>query len=175
MKHVVVLLALILLGGPAFAQSPYAGAQTRAIKALSEAQIADLRAGRGMGFALAAELNGYPGPIHVLELGDKLALSAGQRAKFQGMFASMKAEAIPLGEQLIALERALDRQFADRTVTAESLGATTAQIGALQGQLRSTHLKYHLAAVDILTPDQSEKYASLRGYRSPHPDHGHHQ
>ena len=46
--------------------------QTRSIKALSDQQIADLGAGRGMGLALAAELNGYPGPSHVLELADKL-------------------------------------------------------------------------------------------------------
>ena len=37
--------------------------------------MADLRAGRGMGLALAAELNGYPGPAHVLELADKLDLA----------------------------------------------------------------------------------------------------
>ena len=35
-----------------------------------------------MGLALAAELNGYPGPSHVLELADKLELSAEQRAAF---------------------------------------------------------------------------------------------
>lgn len=34
--------------------SPYSGFETRSIKALSEAQIADLKAGRGMGLALAA-------------------------------------------------------------------------------------------------------------------------
>ena len=47
---------------------PYAGMQARAIKALSAEQIADLKAGRGLSLALAAELNGYPGPRHVLEL-----------------------------------------------------------------------------------------------------------
>lgn len=45
------------------AQNSYAGLQQRAIKALSDQQKADLRAGRGMGLALPAELNGYPGPI----------------------------------------------------------------------------------------------------------------
>jgi hypothetical protein len=38
------------------------GMQSRPIKALSDQQVSDLRAGRGMGLALAAELNGYPGP-----------------------------------------------------------------------------------------------------------------
>ena len=36
-----------------------------------------------MSLALAAELNGYPGPLHVLELADRLGLSAEQRGKVQ--------------------------------------------------------------------------------------------
>ncbi len=66
---------LLTSAAVANAQTPYAGMQTRPIKALSEQQMADLSAGRGMGLALAAELNGYPGPVHVLELADKLNLS----------------------------------------------------------------------------------------------------
>ena len=50
--------------------------------------VADLKAGRGMGLALAAELNGYPGPSHVLELADKLKLSAEDKA---ALVAFMKA------------------------------------------------------------------------------------
>ena len=48
--------------------SPYAGQQTRAIKALSPEDLAGLLNGEGRGMAKAAELNGYPGPVHVLEL-----------------------------------------------------------------------------------------------------------
>ena len=66
------------------AASPYAGLETREIKALSPEQIEDLRAGRGMGLALAAELNGYPGPVHVIELVAPLALSEAQRADVEG-------------------------------------------------------------------------------------------
>ena len=55
----VSLIALPTLG----ANLPYAGQQTRAIKALSDDDIAALRAGEGMGMAKAAELNGYPGPV----------------------------------------------------------------------------------------------------------------
>ena len=47
------------------------GLQQRAVNALSE-QVADLQAGQGMGLARAAELNGYPGPVHVPELSDRL-------------------------------------------------------------------------------------------------------
>ena len=94
MRIQVVVAAFTLAASTVFAQSPYSGLQTRSIKALSEQQVADLTAGRGMGLALAAELNGYPGPSHVLELADKLDLSAEQRARVQQLFASMKQEAL---------------------------------------------------------------------------------
>src|SRR5512138_3492095 len=120
MKMWPVVASLILaIAAAAHAQTPYAGMQTRAIKALSEQQVGDLRAGRGMGLALAAELNGYPGPSHVLELADKLELSPAQRSDVQLLFDAMKAEAMPLGARLIEQEADLDRQFASHTVTPE--------------------------------------------------------
>src|ERR1043166_3647000 len=100
MKSLVVALGLTLIAPTAFAQSPYAGMQSRSIKALSEQQIADLKSGRGMGLALAAELNGSPGPSHVLELSEKLGLSTEQKGRVQELFDAMKAEAIPLGAKL---------------------------------------------------------------------------
>jgi Spy/CpxP family protein refolding chaperone len=156
--------ALVLASTAAFAQSPYAGMQMRPVKALSEQQVTDLRAGRGMGLALAAELNGYPGPMHVLELADKLDLSADQRAKVQQLFDSMKAEAIPVGSRLIEQEAELDRLFASRTITAERLKAMTASIAETQGALRDTHLKYHLSTAALLSQHQMQRYAELRGY-----------
>lgn len=143
---------------------PYAGLQSRPVKALSEQQIADLRAGRGMGLALPAELNGYPGPLHVLELAERLGLGPKQRARTEALYAAMKAEAIPLGERLIAAEAELDRQFRERTVTPASLGAATGEIGAVQAALRAAHLRYHLAMLDVLTPEQVRRYTVLRGY-----------
>jgi hypothetical protein len=121
MKRTLVVGLALLVSTTTFAQSPYSGMQTRPIKALSEQQVADLKAGRGMGLALAAELNGYPGPSHVLELADKLDLSADQRTRIQKLFALMKQEALPLGTKLIDQEAELDRQFANRAVTPDSL------------------------------------------------------
>lgn len=169
----LICAALLLTSAAALAQTPYAGMQRRPIKALSEQQVADLGAGRGMGLAVAAELNGYPGPSHLLELADKLDLSAEQRARVQGLFDSMKAEAVPLGTKLIEQEAGLDRLFAGRTVTPESLRTQTAVVAATQGTLRETHLKYHLSTVAILTPGQMQRYAELRGYGSSAPAHGH--
>ncbi|MEI7805032.1 MAG: Spy/CpxP family protein refolding chaperone [Hyphomicrobiales bacterium] len=159
---------VLLFGFSAAAEAqtpqPYAGMQTREVKSLSPSQLDDLRQGRGMGLALPAELNGYPGPAHVLELADKLSLSAQQRERMQSLFSAMKAEAIPLGEALIAQETELDRQFASRSVTPVTLAAMTQTIGGTQGALRAAHLKYHLSTLETLTPEQLQQYAKLRGY-----------
>jgi Spy/CpxP family protein refolding chaperone len=118
-----------------------------------------------MGLALAAELNGYPGPLHVLELADQLGLSAEQRARVQQLYANMQGEAQRVGGQLIEHEAALDRLFKNRPITPESLTALTGQIGQSQRTLRGVHLKYHLTTAELLTPDQMQRYAQLRGYR----------
>jgi hypothetical protein len=157
-------VAVLLLSTAALAQPPYAGMQTRPIKALSTQQIDDLKAGRGMGLALAAELNGYPGPAHVLELSDRLALSPAQKQQIQKLFDSMKAESTPIGVRLIEQEGALDLQFANRSITPDTLKDATAKIGMTQAELRNTHLKYHLETAQILSPDQMKQYAELRGY-----------
>jgi Spy/CpxP family protein refolding chaperone len=138
--------------------------EARQVKALSDEQIADLRAGRGMGLALAAELNGYPGPSHVLQNAEALGLSDAQRQRTQALFASMKAEAVPLGERLIAQETELDRLFASKAIEPAKLTAATAAIGETQGALRAAHLRYHLVMMDVLTAEQMRHYGELRGY-----------
>lgn len=127
-----------------------------------------------MGLALAAELNGYPGPSHVLELADQLGLTVPQRKSVQQQFDAMKAEAIPLGEQLLIAEADLDRQFAAHVVTPASLKTATSTIGEAQGQLREAHLRYHLATAALLTPEQMQRYGELRGYSKDAGDHGQH-
>lgn len=179
MKARIALLAISLVGvalaGWAQTHQPYAGFQARPVKALSDREIADLKAGRGMGLALAAELNGYPGPTHVLELATPLGLNDDQRTKVMMLFDAMRQEAVVLGERLIAAEAALDRQFADRTVTLPGLGKATRDIAALQGDLRLAHLKYHLATLELLTPEQNARYSALRGYGGGQHMPGHHR
>ncbi len=171
-----IAVALVLLAAPAGAQiaQPYAGLQHRPVKSLSHDRIDDLRAGRGAGYALAAELNGYPGPAHVLDLRETLALSADQRQRVEALFVDMRREAVPLGERLIEQEQTLDRLFADRTITPERLHAATLAIGLTEAELRATHLKFHLSTLDILTPVQIQKYAQLRGYSGSEPAKQHH-
>jgi len=179
MKTWMMALVPLLVGAaPAVwpqTHQPYAGLQARPVKALSDQQIADLKAGRGMGLALAAELNGYPGPVHVLELATPLGLSDDQRAKVTALFDAMKQDAVALGERLIAAETMLDRQFADKTITSSGLGEATRDIASLQGELRLAHLKYHLATLKLLTPEQAARYSTLRGYGGDQHTPGHHR
>jgi hypothetical protein len=176
---IVVTLAVLTSAQAQHAPaSPYAGWEHRAVKALSDQQIADLRTGRGMGLALPAELNGYPGPAHVLELGVQLRLTTEQRTHVQELHAAMQAVAIPLGERLIEQEADLERQFATKSVTPASLQAASAEIGTTQGALRLAHLRYHLSTLDVLTSDQVRRYVELRGYQASeahgHGSKGHH-
>jgi Spy/CpxP family protein refolding chaperone len=143
---------------------PYAGLEERRIKALSEEEVAGLLAGRGMGLALAAELNGYPGPMHVLEHAEALRLAPAQRATAEGLRNRMAGEARTLGARIVALEEELDRLFAGGAADAARLAALAASIGALQGRLREVHLSAHIAMRDALDPEQRAAYARLRGY-----------
>lgn len=159
--------------------SPYAGEEARELKALSAAEVAGLLAGEGLGHAKAAELNGYPGPSHVLALAEQLGLSPAQRRETQALFERMRTEARRLGAELVAAERELDRQFAERTIAPGSLAELTARIGAIEARLRAAHLSAHLEQAALLDAEQVHRYNVLRGYtgdgqRHPHGHHGHH-
>jgi hypothetical protein len=176
MRRFLLLTAtLVVTCSAAGAQSnqPYAGLEQRPIKALSQQQIDDLKTGRGMGLALAAELNGYPGPSHVLELGDRLDLTPDQRIQVQRLFDDMKQEAIPLGNKLVEQERELDHLFSARVVTSDSLTAALVAISETQALLRESHLKYHLSTAALLNQSQMQRYAELRGYQHPDGSKGH--
>ncbi len=162
----VFLGAVILAAAPSGAEtpSPYVGFEARDLKALSPEEIDDLRAGRGMGMALVAELNGYPGPRHLLDLQQDLALSPAQLVALEQLFAEMQTEAQRLGRQIVAEETALERMFRDGLARDAELSAGLVGLGRLRGELRYTHLRTHLAARDLLTPHQIKRYNVLRGY-----------
>ena len=105
-----------------------------------------------MGMAEAAELNGYPGPAHVLTLAKELKLTESQRQQVQAIFQRMTAAAKPLGAKLVEREQALDELFATGEITTDRLTAETAAIAELQGQLRSVHLAAHLETRPLLDP-----------------------
>jgi len=161
----LIYASLLAAALPAAAQtSSYSDQQARDIKALSADEMADLLAGRGMRLARAAELNRYPGPMHVLELKDQLGLTEAQRAAVQASFARVRGEAQALGAEIVDRERALDAAFEQQAVSPERLTDATAAIAALQGRLRAAHLAAHLETRALLTADQVARYDRLRGY-----------
>lgn len=168
----VLTLALAICSARATAQdhqqhdahAPYAGLQERAIKALSAEDVEGLLAGDGMGFALSAELNGLPGPKHVLELASQLALSEAQAAAVGEIRDRMQEAAVELGQAIVDAETHLDRMFAMGHAAPDVVLERTTEIGTLRGQLRAVHLNAHLETVSVLSEDQVAEYVRLRGY-----------
>lgn len=152
------------VGAASTGLSPYAGQQVREIKSLSTSQTQDLLTGKGMELAKAAELNGYPGPMHTLELAQPLELNEQQKQDSEALLTRHKAEARALGAQLVQAERELDAAFAERRINTQTLAAHTRRIGELQAELRASHLKTHLEQTELLTSEQVTRYARLRGY-----------
>ena len=169
-----IVLALVAVSGPASGQaahgqhSPYAGEESRAVKSLSPEDIAELRRGGGWGLAKAAELNGMPGPVHLLELKDQIPLTPEQVDAVTEIYERMRAQAIVEGERYIAHEQALEEAFRARTVTEEKLREMLGDIEGSRARLRFIHLAAHLGMPELLTDEQIARYNALRGYRAHH-------
>jgi Spy/CpxP family protein refolding chaperone len=179
MKKSFYLLALLVV--PLFAsaqeqRSSYAGEQEREIKALSADEVRAYLSGRGAGLAKAAELNNYPGPLHVLELAGNLRLTEAEKSDTERVRAGMLQDATRLGKLIVEKERELDHSFGSGKINEGRLRALVAEISQLQGELRVLHLGSHLEMMRILTPEQIKRYAELRGYDNAggqHQSHSH--
>ncbi len=153
---------------------PYAGQQDRDVSTLTAEDIEALLAGRGWGFALPAELNGYPGPTHVLEMAEALGLSAAQIAEIETIRVQMSGEAQSLGAEYIAAEVAIDTAFEDGEMTSDLLADLTASAAEIEASLRAVHLGAHLEVTPLLTRHQIVTYNRLRGYDGAPGGHGSH-
>ncbi len=177
MKTKVTIQVLILILIPTFVfsaadhshKSKYAGEEKRKIKSLSATDIVELQNGKGWGLAKAAELNGLPGPSHLLEMKEEIDLSAKQILAIEDIYSKMQQEAVPLGLELIELERELNNHFANRTITNELLLQILQKIARVHRQLRYVHLSTHLKTPDILKSKQITLYNRLRRYSSDDP------
>ena len=147
-------------------KSPYAGQQTRVIKTLSPDDIKQLSEGQGWGLAKAAELNGIPGPAHLLEMKNEINLTESQVKKIQQLFNAMNDKARKLGKKLIQLETDLNQAFANRKINKAKLLEKLSAIEKVRKDLRYVHLVTHLETPSILSTSQIEKYNQLRGYSS---------
>jgi Spy/CpxP family protein refolding chaperone len=174
MKRSLLALACLLAAFGAAAQqhghhhagpaSPYAGQERRAIKSLSNEDIAELERGGGWGLAKAAELNGVPGPAHLLEMQEQIGLSKAQIAALEAVFKDMQQKAIAEGKRLIEHETALETAFRAGPPSDEALRKLLADIEASRSALRYIHLAAHLTSPPLLSAEQISLYNKLRGY-----------
>ena len=153
----VVVAALLLAGS--------AGAQDR------EKQYLE---GAGMGYARAAELNHFPGPMHVLELADQLKLTTEQRAATKTLMESHKAQARMLGAEVVAAEREVADLFRRGKVDEAVLARAARTAAAVEGEYRLSHLETHRRMRELLSTEQMKRYDELRGYVSGKAQHHKH-
>lgn len=144
--------------------SPYANQSESPIRGLSPQEVDDLLNGSGAGYARMAELNSYPGPRHVLDFKNELALSPSQEQVVQTTFDDMQNQAQQLGKTIVDRENQLSQAFAENVITAEQLQQQTQDLANLYGELRAAHLQAHLEITPILSAQQIERYDQLRGY-----------
>jgi hypothetical protein len=141
------------------------------IPGLGADEVAELLEGRGMGQARVAEVQGYPGPRHVLNAwgAGTLPLSSEQATRVQEIARAMASAARRVGGLVLDTERELALAFRSGGIDATSLRA------ALRGELRTLHLRAHLETRAMLDPAQIARYAELQGHAPDGgtPRHGH--
>ena len=174
--RVLILFVVVcfFMNGKVLAQhgdhtSEYTGQENRVIKSLSEDDVRELQQGKGWGFAKPAELNGFPGPSHVLEMMEELGLNDEQVKKIKIVFSEMNEKARELGVSFIDAEKALDKAFKDGEVNTKILQSLVLASAKARGELRFVHLNTHLKMMEILEESQIGRYNELRGYSNGDP------
>ncbi len=146
--------------------SPYAGRGHVSETGLLPEEVVALEQGKGMAQALPAEVNGYPGPLHVLEAvsDGALGLRPEQHREIEEIHQRMSRAAMEKGKQILESEAVLARRFRHRHIDETAVNNLSAEIAGLRGELRSIHLLAHLETAAVLTPEQIAEYQTLRGY-----------
>ena len=138
-----------------------AAAEQAAHHACLDQERKALERGEGFGMAMVADRNGYPGPRHVLEWQSELRLSPGQQAAMKAIYDEMNRQAVTQGRHVLRAEEKLGEMFAQNQPEQE-LRAQSARIDSLHANLRWIHLRAHIAARKLLTPEQLTAYHQLR-------------
>ena len=165
----IAIFALLGFASACAADMPYAGQQSRTIKALSDQEIADYVEGRGMGSSKAAELNHYPGPAHVIADSSRLGLTDHQKIETQSVFDAMSTVAKRSGAAIVAKEASLDALYASGQAAPGPIKELLTELARLQAQFRYAHLSAHLKMRTILTLEQIARYDEMRGYTAKAP------
>lgn len=142
------------------------------LSGVSEQEKEALLKGGGLGAGMIAMMNGYPGPKHVLEMGDELELTDAQRESIGTIYGKVKAESVKYGTELVEKDEALAAMFTSGSVDTGDVEKLAREIGELQGRVRAEHLNAHVKTYDALTPAQREKLSSMQGMHQMHEGSG---
>lgn len=183
MKHAALIVFALAYSSPALSQNhgthgghhghggpqarPYAGQQTRAVASMADEEVHGHIEGRGLGYARPAELNGYPGPMHVLELKSELTLTAEQIAATEAIFNRMQERAREAGRRYIEAETELDAAFRSGKAQTGQIAELVRAADARRAEKRLAHLEAHIEMAKVLSQSQRTRYAELRGYGAP--------
>jgi len=118
--------------------------------------------GRGFGMGFAADQNGYPGPMHVLELRERLGLTRDQAVKAEALMRAMFEESRPKSARLLEAEARLRHLFADGTADEAAVRTAVADAERARADVRLVHLLTHLRTRDLLTEHQRRLYHEAR-------------
>ena len=120
-----------------------------------------VRDGRGFGLAFAADQQGYPGPMHVLEK-DRLGLSPEQETRVRALMHAMFAESRPKGARLLEAEARLRALFAGGGADEAAVRAAASEVERARADVRLVHLLAHLKTREVLTDAQRRAYHEAR-------------
>ena len=126
-----------------------------------EEERASIARGEGFGMAMPADMAGYPGPRHVLDMAAELGLTAEQKSGVEKIYAAMHEKAMTRGKELFEAEARLEQMFRDGRPEAD-LREQSFRVDSIHAELRWIHLSAHLAAQKLLTAEQIAKYTRLR-------------
>lgn len=173
MKTLITFICLIpTLALAKSLKSPYVKQMNNQIKAITQKDLEGLKKGSGMpfgGMAKAAELNGLPGPRHVLDMSQQVKLTKDQQRKINKIFNKMNSEARKLGAHLIKIERQMDDQMKSGKINSSTLNDLVNKSATVYGKLRYSHLVAHLQTKNVLTKKQIDTYNKIRGYNTNNP------
>jgi hypothetical protein len=96
--------------------------------------------GRGFSMAFVADQQGDPGPLHVLELKDRLKLTPEQEIKAQALLTAMFAESRPKSAHLLDAERRLRKLFVDGRADEASVRTAVAEVERARSEVRMVHV-----------------------------------
>lgn len=168
MKSILIVFIISMIAVPGYAQTnmhkSYHHHLNRSIKALSEDEVIGYLSGEGMGMAIPAELNHYPGPRHVLDLADSLNLTVEQKTEVQKIYDSMHEKAVELGKEIVEKEELLDSMLSSQNTEAAQVEELLIDISKIKGKLRWVHISAHIQMKEVLYPEQVSTYDRLRGY-----------